>query len=389
MADYIPFISGNEGATLARGLFPDAPLVRRCLDRTDPSRVHVSSPNTVLWMDPVVDGMDDVETRKNNSWFAFMSTFPHFESLCDPRAHEKPSVPNVNAFVSAVLDKCNEQSPAWITVPQLPFTDASERNKINRALAAATGRWKSQSGFSGRFILPLVIMNQVQVNGKTARNPKIDQAVRCYTDASADGFWIVDKSLSDDNGSPTLRSKRFPGVIGFHEEINAQISSRIRIAGPYWGLNLVLWARGLVDHPAIGIGSGYQHFLSGGHARTPSVKLAIPSLRRRAGIAQLKKWLDSAIPRLDKAHAAYAELTEIRSNITILTSHDNARRQVATFYKSWYDEIAAAPAAGRSAALFADLTTAYALGKSLPDFPDEQTARRPESVAESLMLNCL
>ena len=35
-------------------------------------------------------------------------------------------------------------------------------------------------------------------------------------------------------------------------------------------------------------------------------------------------------------------------------------------------------------ALFQDLSAAYALGKSLPDLPDEGTARRPEAVAEPL-----
>ena len=40
-------------------------------------------------------------------------------------------------------------------------------------------------------------------------------------------------------------------------------------------------------------------------------------------------------------------------------------------------------------ALFQDLSTAYALGKSLPDLEDEGTGRRPEAIAEPLMLSCL
>jgi len=98
--------------------------------------------------------------------------------------------------------------------------------------------------FCGRMILPLIFTHQDQINGKTERNPKIQQATRCYHEAQADGFWVVDKTLTDDNGSRTLRNIRFPAIISLHQEINEAIPSKIRVAGPYWGLNLVLWARG-------------------------------------------------------------------------------------------------------------------------------------------------
>ena len=251
----------------------------------------------------------------------------------------------------------------------------------NRALAVATGKWKSSSGFAGRLILPLVLTHQEQVNGKVARNPKVQQAERCYHEAQADGLWVVDKSLTDDSGSATLRNKRFPGLIGLHDELDARITSKIRIAGPYWGLNLVLWARGLVDHPAIGIGSGYQSFLSGGHSNKPTTRIALPSLRRRVVVGpQLKVWLDKAISKLASSHPAHAEFSDIKKNFTVLSEPERAREQVAKFYKQWFDIIAAVPKAGRSMALFQDLSAAYALGKSLPDLVDEGTARRPEAV---------
>ncbi len=40
-------------------------------------------------------------------------------------------------------------------------------------------------------------------------------------------------------------------------------------------------------------------------------------------------------------------------------------------------------------ALFQDLSAAYTLGKTLPDLDNEGTARRPEVIAEALMLICL
>ena len=121
----------------------------------------------------------------------------------------------------------------------------------------------------------------------------------------------------------------------------------------------------------------------------PSVKVAIPSLRRRVGIGQLRRWLDAVVPGLRSSHPMHAELSQIRGSLTLLSALESARRQVAAFYKSWYDAIAVAPPAERSITLFKDLSSAYALGKSLPIFPDEGTARRPESVAEPLMLSCL
>jgi hypothetical protein len=52
----------------------------------------------------------------------------------------------------------------------------------------------------------------------------------------------------------TFDSIRFPALIKFHQEINASLPREaVSVAGPYWGLNLVLWAKGIVKHPAIGI----------------------------------------------------------------------------------------------------------------------------------------
>ncbi len=395
MADYIPFITNEDSGNLVKKVYSDADIVRVPLDRAD--KVSNLLPAlSKMWLDPCVDGMDDLEARRSqpdrkNSWFEFMSGFASFEKIGTPTYHAKPNKSEVYTFVKAVMDKCAAYKPAWITVPQFPLVGGSDRNRINRVMAEVTGKWKSGSGFPGRLILPLVFTHQNQLNRKTARNGKVQQALRCYHEAQADGLWVVDMSLTDDNGSSTLRDKRFPGVIDLHQELNIHISSKIRIAGPYWGLNLVLWARGLVDHPAIGIGSGYQYFLAGRpYGRQPSTKLALPSLRRRVGIGtQFRSWLDQATTKLGPSHPAHGEFGGIRKNYTALAESDRAREQLAVFYRQWFSVIAAAPKAGRSMALFQDLSAAYALGKSLPDLVDEGTARRPEAVAEPLMLSCL
>lgn len=395
MADHIPFVTSKEGGTLVKKLYPDASFVRVPLDRATKFCPLVPDSSKV-WMDPSVDGMHDLEARRSqpdnkNTWFDFMSQFPNFEKLGTPDYYVKPIVSEVEAFVKKIMDMCAARKPAWITVPQLPIVDDVSRNRINKALATATGKWKSNKGFSGRLILPLVFTNQDQVNGKTARNPKVQQAGRNYDQAKANGYWVVDMSLTDDSGSRTLDKKRFPGVLALHEELNERIQTQIRIAGPYWGLNLVLWAKGLVDYPAIGVGSGYQYFLPGGPVRTPRVRVALPSLRRRAVTdPELKTWLEEVIATLGPSHPAHTELSEISKRFIQLSEHESARAQVAGFYKEWFDIIASAPSAGRSMALYQDLSAAYAFGKSsLPNLAAKGTDRRPEAVAKSLMHHCL
>jgi hypothetical protein len=392
MADHIPNVTGDEVAGLVSRFFGDAGLARVPLDRVQ--KVTQTLPKTQkLWIDGSFDGFDDVESRRStaddkNPWFEFMSKFKTFESFC--ACLDSPVQTTVNSIVTELLNQCASHKPSWISVPQLPIVDGANRNKINRALATATGKWKSSHGFSGRLVLPLIFMHQKQLTKKTERNPKVQQAEKCYHDSQADGFWVVDQSLEDDNGSSTLHEKRFPGIISLHEELNEKVTSKIRIGGPYWGLNIVLWAKGLVDFPLVGVGAGYNYFVAGTKGRKPSAKIAIPSLRRRVRVTpDLGKWLDKSIDRLSSSHPARSEFVEIKKNLAVYSDPARAKEQVAGFYKKWFDSIASAPASGRSMALFQDLAAAYALGKSLPPIDDEKTARRPESVAEPLMLSCL
>jgi hypothetical protein len=167
--------------------------------------------------------------------------------------------------------------------------------------------------------------------------------------------------------------------------------SAIVIAGPYWGLNLVLWAKRLCRYPAIGVGSGYQYHLSGSLiTNQPAIRLAIPPLRRWVRIGELREWLTQAMDSITPSDPAYAEFSYLRTNLAALSTKPSSRRQIAQFYKKWFDEIEAVPAAGRALALYQMLSSAYVLGKTLPPFSaSEKTASRPERVAEYLMLNCL
>jgi hypothetical protein len=391
MAAHIPFVTGPESIKLATECYSDSEFYHVQLEKIGTSRIHNTSMK--LWLDPGICGLDDLDSRlprqdRPNSWYNFMQAFSGFSQIGQATFWVKPDMVVVQKFVTELLNRAVQFKPDWLTIPQLPIANDSSRNKINIAFAKATSHWKRQSSYCGKLILPLIFTHQDQLNGKTERNPKIKMAGRCYHEAQSDGFWVVDKSLTDDNGSKTLRNSRFPGIVDLHTELNEAISSSIRIAGPYWGLNLVLWARGLVDYPAIGIGNSYQYYLAGCIISKPSVYLAIPPLRRCAGVARLDQWLDESIRIIGPSHPAYLELAKMRRHLDILNA--SSRDQVAMFYKHWFNLIDSKPQAGRAIALFQDLSTAYALGKSLPDFDkSEQTAKRPESVVEPLMLNCL
>ncbi len=394
MAEHIPFITSEDACNIVTKVYPDSDYVRVPLDRAARFR-KLLPPRMKLWIDPLVEGLDDLPTRRptptrrKKPWHDFMKKFPHMERIAEPTFHQRPDRGAVKEFVRTILGECAKMKPAWISVPQLPVGDGNERNKINRALATATGSWKARSGFTGRLILPLVFTHQRQLKGKTVRNPKVKLAERCYREAQAEGIWVVDGNVTDDNGSATLHNVRFPAIVALHEELNGKIVSALRVAGPYWGMNLVLWARRLVDYPAIGVGNAYRYHLAGGPVRQPSARLALGPLRRRSGVGQLRDWLDKVISVLGVSHPAHAGFAELRKNFSVLRDQDRAREQVAIFYKKWFDSIAATPSPGRSMALFQDLSSSYALGKSLPEIPGEGTARRPESVAEPLMLSCL
>jgi hypothetical protein len=175
--------------------------------------------------------------------------------------------------------------------------------------------------------------------------------------------------------------------VALHRELNEEIPSDIAIAGPYWGLNLVLWARGLIRFPVIGIGSGYQFFMSGGHTQYPTPRIAIPSLKRLMEAASVQPWLDQAIAALPSSHPASDEFKTIRKQFPALKDASLARAQVAKFYKEWYESISAIAKSDRAEFLYNDFNSAYILGKKLPDMPD--SPRRPEAVAEMLMSCCL
>lgn len=402
MADHIAFVNGTGDCDLVSRYYSDSSIVRIPLERAE-KLIPLLPDGMRIWLDAGIDGLHrPYDDSPNRSWKAHVKKFPGYTDIGESAFHSKPDSGQVSDFVFAAIDECiglnarlngHDFKVAALSIPQLPLVNNATRNKINRALATAAGKWKSEKKFRGRMILPAIFTDQKQLNLKTERNKKRDVLVSCYEKSEAGGLWAVDSSLQDQAGMSTFRSKRFPGLLAFHEEITDSLPDKaITIAGPYWGLNLVLWARELCQYPAIGIGGAYQYHLPGGHQRPASLRLALPPLCRWARVgAGFQSWLKKVASEISSDQAAYADITYLRDNYSTLKNNKQlCRDQIAKSYKNWLNEIEASQPAGRALALYQMLSSAYVLGKALPSLPStEGTASRPERVAEYLMLNCL
>ncbi|HEX7422632.1 MAG TPA: hypothetical protein VF311_01920 [Terriglobales bacterium] len=390
MACHIPFAFTARDGELVRTVYPDSEIVRISLETS--AKVVSTLPHGVgVWVDGGVEGFERWPDVSDN-WKEHIKKFAGWQSVGEKDFQQNPNAQTVGKFVSEVLSACLQAAPkvSWVSVPQLPAVSDGSRNKINKALAEAAAAWRNEKKYRGKLILPVILTHQEQANLKTDRNRRIQLAAQCFQRASADGYWVVEITLSDQSGQGPFAGRRFPGLIRLHEEIAEELNtSGPCIAGPYWGLNLVLWARGLITHPAIGLGIGYQYHVPAGKRRPKPAKrrIALPPLRRWATVSrELEAWL-AGLPKNDPA---YKELRDLAPRFSKYTLEDEARRQVARFYKAWFDKIADTPASGRALALYQDFSTAYVLGKPLPDLPeDEKTARRPERIAEQFMLQCL
>lgn len=388
MADYVSFVYTKRDCEILAKFYSDSFAIRLSLESArDLTSLLPSGPR--LWLDAAIDGLDGWPDL-TPQYMAYVRRFEGFNSVGDRQFQLKPQKDIVDRFVQALLDECVKYAPAWISVPQLPLVNDTSRNKINRLLAKSARTWASLRNFRGKMVLPVILTHQKQTNLKTERNKRTKLAITCCQLASADGVWVTDTSLYDQDGAKTLEQKRFPALINFQQELNQGLAKELfSVGGPYWGLNLILWARKLIGNPAIGMGNAYQYHLPGGVIKGGKSRVALPPLRRWAvANAQLEDWLKRSLRELPKGDQAYSELAEILRDFRRILV--NPRIQVAKFYGEWFDKLAAIPRDGRALALYQDLSSAYVIGKSLPDLPKgEGSSRKAYKVARQFMVNCL
>jgi hypothetical protein len=413
MSDYVPFVNNEADCRILVTEYQDADICRVSLESIEDFR-SLLPPDLSLWLDPAMDAYDHRLTTKwperpRREWKQSQrklwknldilhGRFSNYELLYEKKNWKQDNYDKITLFVIELLNRCFKYHPEWLTVPQLPLVDHGGRNKINKMLAKATRAWKVRAGFKGSLILPLIFTNQRQINSKPIRDDKLVRAKEYYEDAEADGIWIVDKTLLDQNRNEKYLH-RYSKLIEFHELIKDKLPSRtIKIGGPYWGVNLILWARGLCDRAAISLGSRYAYHISAGvPGGAPSTRIAIPPLRRWVVINdELRTWIEKSLQNLSVDDQPYKGLQYIHKKFGLLKSREASKRYTAQFYKYWFDTIASCPQEGRALALYQDLSTAFIVGSHLPYLPPKclpkssaSYIRKPGKVAEQLMLSCL
>jgi len=398
MADHIPFVFTPGDCRILNTFYQDSVMVRISLQGKDKTVQNLPQ-GPGLWVDGGVDGLhgwkpqrtdrDGKETDFYEAYDKYIERFPGYEKIGDPDYQTSAKNEIVKPFVESVLDECFRVTPQpkWVSIPQLPMVNNSSRNRINRLLAQNAADWRKTRNYTGKLILPVIFTHRKQVNLKTLRKGPL--AKECYELAGAQGIWVAESSLDDQEGSGPLEN-RFQGLVQFHLELAKLLPpDAIRVAGPYWGMNLILWARGLIHYPAIGLGGAYQYRIPGPGPSPAKDRVALSPLRRLAVASpELKRWLSTVLTKIQKGDVAYTEFDELLRIVG--QGQPLPKNQVAKFYKKWFVDLASVPHNGRALALYQDFSKAFVLGRSLPTLPAaEGTARRPERVAQQLMLNCL
>ena len=177
MSRHIPFVNTQQDCDFLKRYYMDSKIVRVSLENIESIKDQIPS-GVSLWMDPGVDGYEHHLRREEESLPAYLRQFREYNVLASQSTIARPVFGRLMEFVRAVLNRCRDMEPAWITVPQLPLVDGTSRNKINAALAKATYEWKLEVKFKGRLVLPLILTNKRQIEGKTKWKPRVDSAIK-------------------------------------------------------------------------------------------------------------------------------------------------------------------------------------------------------------------
>lgn len=412
MSEYIPFVNTSTDCDFLNLYYSDCEMVRLPLEAIKKLADRIPS-QAKIWLDPCVDGYHH---RLNTNWprtqrakwqnyyiklwdqlDKVFENFQYYELLTDPQNWKKDKQPDLNRFIESLMDSCTTYKPRWISVPQLPIARANSRNKINKMLAQATGQWKKKTSWAGKLVLPIIFTNQNQLNTPGIQESRLDFLETCYDFSGAHVIWVVDESLIDQQRN-TRYFQRYSKLTEFHKGIRKRFGTGVSIiAGPYWAINLVLWAKELCEHPAISLGSSYTYNISCGvPGGAPTKRIALSPLKRIVVVDQaLRDWLSNTLSKLSPSDVAYSEFNQIFSNFSKLNTRRVSLAQSAGFYKNWLKTIENNPKAGRKFALYQDLSSAYVIGSQLSDLPSavvpnaSATIRKAGKVAEQLMLSCL
>ncbi|WP_417377067.1 hypothetical protein [Gimesia maris] len=423
-SEYIPFISSKKDKKRFDQLFSDSVCARIRLN-LESEITKLSEDNIPLWIDSTFDGFSFFQDTKKSGGFEdylterekydkkggafeprrndFIDLMAKIDSqrdkeiksadlFCNNEFRQKPNQTKVNIYVSRLLDYCYQYEPECISVPQIPVSEGTELNKINNSLVKASIAWRDNSHFNGQLILPLIFTKRAHMKGKVEWRPKVDKAIQHCRNLNLQGMWVVNTDIEDWKGS-TAQTKAFSSLVEMHQYIREHLPENVKkIAGPYWGLNLVLWSRNLIDYPAMNLGTSHKYYLPGSLSKSGNTRMPLIPLRRLAVVsAELREWLASTIKKLDESDENRKIFSELEKKFDFFLSRsENAQYEIAKFQKQWFKSIQSKKRESRAITLFQDLSEAYALGSRLEDLPaDEKPGKKPGAIAEHLMLQCL
>jgi hypothetical protein len=395
---YIPFANSEKDWPLVNSLYPQAAGCRITLQSVKKAGTQ-KLPSPKLWLDAEVDGLRSLEvfTSEDDSYRAYRQYVLQFENsrkIADPQFQADPDRNDVAGFVNAVLKAAVDAVPnlAWLSVPQLPYTADLGTKRINKMLAELTSEWKSAKRRPVQLILPVIFDKQRgQTDKKADRDKRVRQAVNCFEASGADGVWIVDSTLDDQEGIGGFENERFPRLIEFHEQLTAKLPPGTKtVAGPYWGLNLVLWARGAVRCPAVGVGRSYRYYVAGRQPKSAKSRVALAPLKRLAVCSpELKTWLHQTLGDLRRNDPVYDDFATLLKKFDVFQTKDRARLQVAEFYRDWLNKLESVPPSSTALTLYQDFSSAFVLGKKLKRPIPSEDVKDPARIAKQLMVNCL
>jgi chloramphenicol O-acetyltransferase len=394
MADYIPFINSQNDNRLASQFYADAQAFRISLEGIHRKIAIEPFLSDKLWLDSCFDGLHHIIGKSESKWEdklpPCLLSVSDVNKFIDQSFIEKPDKKVLKGVVYSLLNQCNSHSPVWLSVPQLPYTNDSSRHAINRLLAKEAYEWGQQARFTGTFVLPLIFTHSDQLKNKTVWKSKLQNAQTCLKNSGASILWTVNVHLNDDKTSRN-HGDRLNALIEFHEDLKKNFGNIKIISGPYWGMNLILWTRGLCDNPAICLATSFQYYIPAPprNSSRKIVRIALPPLKRLAVVNDhLKTWLEESLSKLDKSDPVYTELKTLQQNFSQLSQDSNrAKLQIAKFYSNWYKSIEKVATLGRSLTLYQDLSSAYVVGSKLPDIKNGEP-NNPAQVAKTLMLCC-
>ena len=405
VSEYIAVVNGNRDAKMVSKHYSAAAGVRLPLERA--SKLIPSLPKGInLWIDGGIDALHRT-TSMSPSYVNHIKGFDQGQALLQDGLAGNCSKTTVSRFVKSILGSCASLEPKWISIPQIPFDTAKPagRKKLNKRFIETTSEWQTNNPRSEKYMLPVILYQADAANAKMKwRNDIIKYIEWARNNCHVDGIWVVNSALDDERGSQPNQALRFPGIIALHEELRDTIPKNIRIvAGPYWAMNLVLWARRLVDNPVIGIATGFQYYIPGGETRAPADRVVISPLLRRVKVTDdLRAWLQKSDKTLASvatpastiggmgssfAHAA-SDFGTLSRQIGRLRG-EVAHEYVAAFYRAWLERIEKIAPPMRALSLRQEFSEANVVGAILNDLPKGNQARQAGKLALQFMLSCL